>query len=306
MYKTVQNTGDSLPVPQLVFAKLSAPGGDDVRFRVALFALLQGNVDADGVATALRISRHAAEKALEYWEGSGLLEKEAAPSTEPALPSPPTRRRLTTREATEAGNQDPMLGQMVTEVQRIFGGVVSPGDINVLLTLNVVDGIPADLILLAAGHFAAKGVYSARYLEKTLRAWKRDGITDYAAAEEYLKKLALREKREGEVASLLGLPADGFTLAEKRRIASWYEEYGYSKKMLEAARLAAGDKQNDVAYLTGILKKWYAKGYKTPRDVQNQSETRNLRVQGGGKPAGSGILGAADEYVPLKQRRNNP
>lgn len=306
MYRAAEIGGDAIQVPQLVFSKLGAPGATDARFRVALYVIGRREAAAEEVARALHIKQAEAESALAFWEGAGLLVKIAAPQT--AAPPLAVRRRLTTREVTQAGSNDPMLGQMVEELQRIFGGVVSPSDINILVTLYVVDGLPPDLILLAASHFAARGVYSARYLEKTLRAWQRDGIQDYAGAEQYLQMLAKREKREAEVAKMLAMPKEAFTLAERKRIALWYEEYGYDKRMIEAARLAAGEKQNEVLYLAGILKKWYGKGYKNPRDIQQNEENRNLRVQGGQKPNtdATNILGSMTEYVPRKQRRNTP
>lgn len=311
MYQTVKDTGDAIAVPQLVFARLDAPGGDDVRFKVALYALREGQVDPRGVAQKLRIPVVDAEKALEYWEGAGLLEKKA----EAVVQAPPVeakqRQRLTMQEVASAGESDAVLGGMLTELQRIFGGIISPGDMSVFVTLYAADGVPADLILLAAAHFASKGKYSARYLEKVLLSWRRDGIADYASAEAHLKLLAQRERREKKVATLLNLPVDTLTLAERRRIAQWYEEFGYNTKMLEAARLVAGDKHDDILYISGILRKWYGKGYRTPKDVQQNEESRNVRVQGGAQPdgkttapAGSGILGNVDEYVPLKQRRS--
>ncbi|MFV0414373.1 MAG: hypothetical protein ACK5L3_14100, partial [Oscillospiraceae bacterium] len=60
----------------------------------------------------------------------------------------------------------------------------------------------------------------------------------------------------------------------------WYEEYGYGEKKIEAARLAAADKHNDIGYLNGILRKCHGKGYDAVQDMQHAEGARNLRVQG--------------------------
>ncbi|MFV0412667.1 MAG: DnaD domain protein, partial [Oscillospiraceae bacterium] len=300
MYKVLEANGDAVRVPQLVFAKLTAPGADDKRFRVALYALTQPEVEARQAAEALHIKLNEAERALEYWEGAGLLER-----VETALPEVEMapRRRLTTAEVARAAGQDAVLPFLFSEIQRIFGGVVSQADYNVLSTLYLEDKIPADLILLGSAHSAAQGKASARYIEKLLLSWRREGIVTCQQADQYLQTLEQRRKREQEVAKLLGLPAETFTLAERRKIAAWYEEYGYGEKMIEAARLAAGDKQNDIGYLNGILRKWHGKGYAAVQDMQQAEGARNLRVQGSRAAIApeDDILMNATGYVPLQR-----
>ena len=54
----------------------------------------------------------------------------------------------------------------------------------------------------------------------------------------------------------------------------------------EAARYAEG--KNDVRYINGILKKWYAKGWRTPKDVQaaNALTGANIQPSASALPAG--------------------
>lgn len=280
MYHVVQAGGDTVAVPQIVFARLTAPSSGETRFRVALYMLANGAADAQSVADALRIKPEKAEKALEYWEGAGLLENrggEALPA--PALEVMP-RQRLTTREVAEVSQDDAMLGKLVDELQRIFGGVVSQADINVFVTLYVTDKMPADLILTAAIHCASRKKNSARYIEKVLLNWRREGITTCEQADAALRLQAQREKREKQIAALFNTDAAAFTLAERGRIAEWFEEFGYGKEMVQAARLVAGDKSDNVRYVAGVLRKWHGKGYRNPRDVQQAQENMNIRVQG--------------------------
>lgn len=297
MYRVVNAAGDTVPVPQLLFAKLSAPGADDGRFRVALYALTQPQLEAKQVAQALHLRQRDVERALEYWEGAGLLEQIQVAQPEVA---PAPRRRLTSAETANAAQQDRTLAGLLAEIQHVLGGVVSQADCNVFGTLYAEDHIPADLILLASSYCAAMGKPNARYIEKTLLGWRRDGIDTCAKGDAYLRLLQQRACNEAEVGTVLQLPQASFTLAERRKIAAWYEEFGYTREMVELAKLVAGDKSQNIGYLHGILRKWNGKGYTCPRDVQQSGENHNVRVQGSVSIAPEDdLLVNVAPYVPL-------
>lgn len=297
MYRPAKTLGDTLPVPQLLFSKLTVPGSDDGRFRVALYVLSCGCGDAAGIAAALGMSRAKAEAALNYWEGAGLLQQEAVT----APPPPPPKRRMTTGEVVRAGQADPTLGAMLDELQRLFGCVIGEGDVNVFVSLYVQDGYTADLILLAASEAVANGARRARYVDKILSSWRQDGIADCAAADAYLKLQAERAQREKKLAKRMGFAGgDPFSYADKKKIAQWFEDFGYDLDMIDLARLTAGDKAGDVKYLHAILKKWYAKGHRTLRDVQQAGEGANMRAMRE-TPSTTNLLDTSD-YVPLKKR----
>ena len=90
MFRPAKSCGDSIAVPQLLFSRLTAQGSDDGRFRVALYVLAEGAADATGVARALRLPQDKVDSALNYWEGAGLLERDA-PEAE-MLPPPAPRK----------------------------------------------------------------------------------------------------------------------------------------------------------------------------------------------------------------------
>ncbi len=284
MFKLAENKGDSIPVPQLVFSRLSFPEVDEPRVKVALFLLAGGEGDPRKVASGLHIRQEDAEKALLYWEGAGLLQRAVAEENTGLPPEPlPRRRHMHTAQANQAVGRDPVLGAMMQELQRIFGGVVNQKEYDIYCTLYCQDGFAADLILMAAMYCAAEQKCGASRVERTLLAWQKAGIDDCAAADSYLRLLAGRETRYQTLSALFGQKKPGFTAAERRMIDSWYEEFGYDDEMVEAARLAAGEKENEVRYLNGILKKWCAKGYATAADMRRGEEGSNLSVQSGKK-----------------------
>lgn len=304
MYRPVKSFGDTIAVPQLLFSKLTAPGSDDGRFRVFLYLLSCGEGDAAELSKALHMRREDVAAALNYWEGAGLLmrDPEAAAPDVAALQK---RKKMTTREVVQAGKKDPTLGFLLDELQRLFGAVIGESDVNLFVTLYVQDGYPADLILLAASEAAANDAKRARYVEKILGTWRQAGIHDCAAADRHLKLHAERTRREKELARRMGLQgADPFTYADKKKIATWFEDYAYDYEMIDTARMAAGDKASDVKYLHGVLKKWHGQGHQTARDVTMSGESANMRAMRNTVATASAddILMNGGDYVPMKKR----
>lgn len=297
-YQLARLSGDSLAVPQLVLNQLQR--GDENLIRTALYILSTRSTDPADIARALRLkSTAAAQRALDFWYGAGLLER--TPETaEPVEVRPP---RLTTAEVAAASCTDPQIAALMHECQNLFGGVVTQTDTNILVSLYCSDGIPVETILLAAAHAAAEGHRSGKYVERMVLRWREAGIVTGADAERYLHQLEIRRQREQQVAELLGRANSTFPTAERRIIAGWFEEFGYDTAMIAEAVLYAGE-QNTVRYVNGILKNWYGKGWRTVRDVQAAAAVSGSNVQNTAPAAPVSVSGAGSERIarrkPLK------
>ena len=90
IYRLKPQQGDTVAVPQLVFARLGA--AEEASVRVALYVLATGVTDPDKLCADLKLrSRITAESALAYWAGAGLLERydeNAAPGGGEPRPHP--------------------------------------------------------------------------------------------------------------------------------------------------------------------------------------------------------------------------
>ena len=296
-YRLAQQNGDAVRVPQLIFTKL--PQLEDDWLRVALYVVATGQTDEAAIARALHLAGpEKAREALVYWKGVGLLETADAPPAPAAdISAAPVRTRLTAPEIARAAEADPAVSQLVQECQRLWGGVIPQGDANILASLYLADGLPIDLILLGVAHFTALGKRSARYIERALLGWQREGIDSGEAAERYLRLLDQRAAHEKETAKLLGLADAKFTKADSRAIADWYESYGYGPDMIAEAAAYAGEKKS-VKYVNGILRAWYTKGYKTVRDVMAESAMGSSNVQAAAPAVKHNILGGGLRRAP--------
>lgn len=277
MYQLAAFSGDTIAVPQILFGQLAR--GEENLIRIGLYMISQRTTDPAEIARALRLkSVAAAQRALDFWYGAGLLEQadfgEKGPEPESSLPVP----RLTAAEVAAASCIDPYLGSLMSECQQLLGGVISQSDTNILVGLYVNDKVPLETILLATAHAAAQGHRHVRYIERMVLSWKENGIVTGEDAERYLKLLEVRAGREAQVAETLGRPGTPFTLAEKKLIALWFEDYRYTLPVIQEAILYAGGK-NTVRYINGILKNWYANGWHTLKEIQSAKALAGANLQ---------------------------
>ena len=122
-YRLAAQNGDTVAVPQVVFAHLPRAEGDTVR--VALYLLGGGAAEPRTVAPHLGLeSIRGAKRALQYWAGAGLLEKDSAA---PAAPEPaPAKIDL-------AALNDPYVAVLCQDAQTAFGKALGRRDLQRLV-----------------------------------------------------------------------------------------------------------------------------------------------------------------------------
>ena len=256
--KSIQ--GDSCPVPQLVFNQLQRADGDALR--AALYLIAGGSADPRQMARELRLkSVRAAENILQFWAGAGLLEPKSA---QPLEQQP---QALDTRRINLESLRDPMLAAVMEEVQVHFGKVLSHGEMEKLAGLYLQEEYPADMILICCAYLAQEGKRTVGRLAGELARWRDAGVETGEQAERYLALLEKRKKEEAAVAPLFGLKPEDLTLAQKRSIYGWFEDWHFSLPMIREALVHAQDK-NTVRYVNGILRTWHSQGYTSPDQVQ--------------------------------------
>lgn len=300
-YRLSDQNGDTIGVPQLVFNTLPRTGGDHVR--VALYIIATHSTDAKEIAAALGLkSVQAAQKALDFWHGVGLLtlEKNSQPLSQATeAPAP-----LTADELRLAALRDPMVSMLATEVQTSLGKTLSQRETQRVVSLYINESIPVEVILLCAGYISCQGRHTVIQLETELNRWATAGVSSGPEAEQYLHLLEKRSENEKTAATLLGIPAAGLTMADKRCVRRWFEEYRFDSSMVEEAILHAGANK-DAKYVNGILKNWHAKGWRTLSEARGagQLSGSNVRVD---RPTHSGndIL-ANRKRRPLRLKRED-
>lgn len=267
-YRLAAQNGDTVAVPQVVFAHLPRADGDAVR--VALYLLGGGAAEPRTIAHDLGLkSIEAAKRALQYWAGAGLLEKDSAA---PAAPEPaPAKIDL-------AALNDPYVAVLCQEAQAALGRALGRSEMLRLVGLYLNDGWQPDVILTCCAEAARQNRPTAAAVCRELQRWREAGVETGEDAERYLKQEALRAQRWAQTAALFGAGADKLTRWEHTAITRWYEEWGFDDAMIEEALLHA-EAHRTVRYVDGILRAWRAQGLLTVD-----------AVRGKGQLAGSNIL----------------
>ena len=267
-YRVAAQNGDTVAVPQVVFAHLPRAEGDAVR--VALYLLGGGAAEPRTIAHDLGLkSIEAAKRALQYWAGAGLLEKDSAA---PAAPEPaPAKIDL-------AALNDPYVAVLCQEAQAALGRALGRSEMLRLVGLYLNDGWQPDVILTCCAEAARQNRPTAAAVCRELQRWREAGVENGEDAERYLKQEALRAQRWAQTAALFGAGADKLTRWERTAITRWYEEWGFDDAMIEEALLRA-EAHRTVRYVDGILRAWRAQGLLTVD-----------AVRGKGQLAGSNIL----------------
>lgn len=281
-YRLAAQNGDTVAVPQVVFAHLPRAEGDAVR--VALYLLGGGAAEPRTIAHDLGLkSIEAAKRALQYWAGAGLLEKDSAA---PAAPEPaPAKIDL-------AALNDPYVAALCQEAQAALGRALGRSEMLRLVGLYLNDGWQPDVILTCCAEAARQNRPTAAAVCRELQRWREAGVETGEDAERYLKQEALRAQRWAQTAALFGAGADKLTRWERTAITRWYEEWGFDDAMIEEALLRA-EAHRTVRYVDGILRAWRAQGLLTVD-----------AVRGKGQLAGSNILSTGARPVAATAKKD--
>ncbi len=298
-----KNNKDVTNVPNIVFARLE--NTEDEWLRIALYIIKTGTCDENEISKDLRIrSKDKIKQALLFWKGAGLIEDSCLENEHSALQEAekqekPAQRKvhLNTQQVSKAAEQNKKISFLLQECQRLLGGVVTQGDCNIFASMYISDAMPIDMILLGVAHFAAMGKKNARYIERALLSWQRDGINSGRAAEAYLHGLIQKEEYVKRALGVFSKENMKVSKAESLLICDWFEAYGYDEAMIAEAIAHAGEKKT-VKYVNGILRRWYDEGHKTLQDLMQSSadKMQNISVS---NPGAKSVLNGKIKKVPV-------
>lgn len=279
-YKLAEQSGDTVAVPQLVFAHLSRADGNTVR--VALYLLNGGAADPRVIARELALpSIESARRALQYWAGAGLL------TSDRDAPPPVTGEQKAAAIDLTALN-DPYVSIICSEAQQAFGKALSRMEMQRLVGLYLNDGWQPDVVLLCCAEVARQGKRTIGALSRELTRWREADVETGEDAEKYLRQQARRAQWCAEAAALFGVEPDQLTRWERSAIARWHEDWSFEEDMVEEALLRA-DNHRTVRYVDGILRSWYAQGLTTVQAVRGQGQLSGSNILATGtKPAAPG------------------
>ena len=248
-------------VPDAVFDGLYDARSNDLK--VILYVIKNEETDPIKISSALSISHSSVISALMYWADKGLIhceEETAKPRKKKTLPSDVIAKMAS----------DPAVMALCQNLQIIFGSSLSENYTNQFVSLYLEENIPVDVILPVAQYYVSLDEYSPAYIIKVIRSWqKKHNFTSGKDVDEYLALQHRRSEVYKKVCSIFGLDVSKLKSSEKTIINRWQEKYDMSFEMIEESFIRAGSLAG-IAYCNGILKNWSQKGYRTPKDLENE------------------------------------
>lgn len=284
-YRLAEQSGDTLAVPQLVLRHLGQTDGDTIR--VALYLLNGGAADPQTIAHDLALkSPEAARRALQYWAGAGLLERDktlaSADATAPVNPSAIDLSSL----------NDPYVAVLCEEAQNAFGRALGRSELQRLVGLYLNEGWQPDVLLLGCAEVARQGRRTVAALSRELERWRADNVETGEDAERWLKRQKLREEWWTEAARMFGMEPRQLTRWERGAIVRWHEEWGYGAAMVDEALLHA-ENHRTIRYVDGILRSWRAQGLTTVQAVRGKGQLSGSNILATQRPAAAAAGSAA-------------
>ena len=205
------------------------------------------------------------------------------------------------RRASQTGG----FSELVQEVQKALGKILSSADMTKLLGIYKELGLPEDVILMLVNHCIAESsrrygpgrVPTMRYIEKAAFTWEREGILTIEDAERYIKqKEQLRSARQ-QIKKVLQIKDRELSASERRYVDAWIEkgfgadaiEIAYDRTLVKTGRLA-------WAYMNSIINNWHEKGIHTSRDILRREGSARTRDANGTQ-----ISGGAEELDSMRR-----
>lgn len=225
-----------------------------------------------------------AKDALAFWRGAGLIKADAKRRDTESAPSQPSPKKSPVRSADElptyTGKE---LSAMITRdnlasfieaCQEIYGKVLSPTDINILVGIREELHYDCETICLILSYYGEKAKRPMKYIEKVSFSLFDMGILSFEEVEAHIEKKRRAETREGELRRLLGIGERALTSKEEAAFIRWCEEYNYDSAVIRLAyeEMVNANGKASVAYMDKIITRWNTAGCKTAADVNALTE----------------------------------
>ncbi|MDR1217256.1 MAG: DnaD domain protein [Oscillospiraceae bacterium] len=228
----------------------------------------------------------------------GLVMYEAAQAPEP----PPARQLPQSDELPEYTAEDikrgmsgsPVFRELVQEVQKSLGKLLSSDDLTRLYGMYDFLGLPPEVILHLVNYCimcsrardGSARMPSMRYIEKAAYTWERAGVFSLERAETLIRELEARRGASAEIREALRIKDRELSASEQRYVDSWLAmgftpetvAIAYDRTLVNTGKLA-------WKYMDSIINNWHGKGLHTAEEIQRGDKKRRAPPSGARQPS---------------------
>ena len=252
-----------------------------------------GSFNNETIAKNLKIPLSDVLNAWTFWEGQGIIKKHSSDDEYnyrvefinlkqlyidkiyrhlPAAAKEDSTY-VTNKELVDIKNDEEMM-QMHKEIERIFGKFLNINDKRKINQWQRQYELSPEMMIQAFSYCVNnKKKRSMKFIEGTIAAWNRAGVTDMDSLSEFLEKKEERFSIYSRISQSLGFINRALTEGEMNTIDKWFDDFGFSKEMvLKALENSVKISNPNISYFDAILEKWHEKGYKNPEDLANDKK----------------------------------
>lgn len=252
-----------------------------------LYLSLTGNTDPAKAALDLFLPRQRLNEAWERLEMCGLLPLAAQDSSSPAEAPDPRPAAVIQPELPEysaddvriRSENDSAFSAVLQEARLIMGRALSTPDLIKMLGIYDHLDLPAE-VMMELMHYVAD-VYrekfgesrrpTARAFEREAQLWTEKKITDFDAAETYIRTMRERRGLEASIKEAMDIRDRDFTDTERRFVEQWLD-FGFGPEEMHLAydRAVTKTGKRAMAYMNGILQNWHKMNLHTLKEIQEK------------------------------------
>ncbi len=198
--------------------------------------------------------------------------------------------------------------QLVGEVQRCLGRVLSTEELKLLLSMVEYLGLPGEVVNVLVHYCVERSrsrgagrMPSMRMVEKEAYRWADARIDSLEKAAAYIQNETKKNTRMGELCQLLGITGRRLTPTEERYLQSW-GDMGFANDAIELAYDKTCENTGGLTwkYMNSILERWNTQGLYTADQVKaldRKPQTRKGGYQRHGETPSPAMLDAVKQML---------
>lgn len=257
---------ETLQISLVDARKLIAAGSGDAAL---LYLYLKSGADLEDAAAVLHMSPKQLEQAAASLRQLGLIQKKPhlLPDTDhPVYSERDVARKMDGKEFSE----------LVGELQRVLGRVLSTEDLKILLGMTDYLGLSTEVISILVNYCVernrARGnlrAPSLRNIEKEAYHWADHGIDTMEQAAAFVQNRLQTQSKIGQVRSMLQLSGRRLTQAEESYIRNWLD-MGFDLPEIQLAyeRTCLNTGGLKWQYMNKILLNWHNRNLHSLAGIQ--------------------------------------
>lgn len=246
---------------------LEAPGEYVKVYLLGLkYSYYNQSFSMEEMADKLFMSEDDIEKALKFWERSGVIKLRYS-DNEYYIEYLPLVKK--SDDVHTLSIDDTEVKQMFETVEKMIGRPLSPTEMNTYLSWVDEYGFSLEILTMLISYCVSKNKTSLKYMEKVAIAWHDAGLKTALDVEAYLKSESEKWLRYKKILRALGLKDDDVMEAHKAMMDRWMDDLGFDVDVIIKACDECVLKINEPSfpYINQILINWYNDGIRTVNDL---------------------------------------